>query len=82
MVQPDAVESAIQNAIPDAHVTVEDLTGGGDHLQVSVVSAAFEGLSRIRQHQLVYGALQQELASEAIHALALTTAVPTDSPSN
>ena len=82
MVQPDAVESAIQSAIPDARVTVEDLTGGGDHLQVSVVSAAFKGLSRIRQHQLVYGALQQELASEAIHALALTTAVPTDSPSN
>ena len=36
MVQPDAVESAIQSAIPDARVTVEDLTGGGDHLQVSV----------------------------------------------
>ena len=82
MVQPDAVESAIQSVIPDARVTVEDLTGGGDHLQVCVVSAAFIGLSRIRQHQLVYGALQQQLASEAIHALALTTALPTDSPSN
>ena len=78
MVQPDAVEAAIQRAIPDAKVTVEDLTGG-DHLQVSVVSEAFAGLSRIRQHQLVYGALQQELASEAIHALALSTAIPTDS---
>ena len=80
MVQPDAVETAIQRAIPDAKVTIEDLTGGGDHLQVSVVSEAFQGLSRIRQHQLVYGALQQELASEAIHALALSTAIPTDSP--
>ena len=76
MVQPDAVEAAIQRSIPDAKVTVEDLTGGGDHLQVSVISAAFEGLSRIKQHQLVYAALQQELASEAIHALALNTAVP------
>ena len=56
MVQPDAVEAAIQRSIPDAKVTVEDLTGGGDHLQVSVVSEAFQGLSRIRQHQLVYGA--------------------------
>lgn len=55
---------------------VEDLTGGGDHLQVKVVSAAFEGLSRIRQHQLVYGALRSELASEAIHALALQTSAP------
>ena len=76
MVQPAAVEAAIQRAIPDARVQVEDLTGCGDHLQVSVVSAAFTGLSRIKQHQLVYGALQAELASEAIHALALSTSVP------
>jgi stress-induced morphogen len=79
MVQPAAVEAAIQRAIPDATVTVEDLTGGGDHLQVSVVSTAFVGLSRIKQHQLVYGALQSELASEAIHALALNTTAPNDS---
>ena len=76
MVQPDAVSSAIRRAIPDAQVSVEDLTGGGDHLQVSVVSSVFSGLSRIRQHQIVYGALQQELASEAIHALALNTSIP------
>jgi stress-induced morphogen len=79
MVQPAAVEAAIQRAIPDATVTVEDLTGGGDHLQVSVVSTAFVGLSRIKQHQLVYGALQSELASEAIHALALNTKAPNGS---
>jgi len=81
MVQPDAVEAAIQQVIPDANVTVEDLTGGGDHLQVTVVSSAFAGLSRIRQHQMVYGALQQELASEAIHALALNTSTPSDAAS-
>ena len=82
MVQPAAVEAAIHRAIPDAVVTVEDLTGGGDHLQVSVPSSAFSGLSRIRQHQMVYGALQQELASEAIHALALNTTVPADQPND
>ena len=76
MVQPDAVQAAIQRAIPDAQVTIDDLTGGGDHLQVSVVSTSFDGLTRIKQHQMVYGALQQELASEAIHALALNTSVP------
>jgi stress-induced morphogen len=57
-------------------VEIEDLTGGGDHLQVNVVSSAFNGLTRIQQHQLVYGALKQELASEAIHALALQTSSP------
>jgi stress-induced morphogen len=76
MVHPDQVRSAITQALPDAVVAVEDLTGGGDHLSVSVVSAAFAGLSRVKQHQLVYGALRCELASEAIHALALNTSVP------
>ena len=76
MVQPAAVQEAIRRALPDAAVEVEDLTGGGDHLQVRVVSTAFAGLSRVRQHQLVYGALRQELASEAIHALAVQTATP------
>ncbi|QPN63832.1 BolA family protein [Synechococcus sp. CBW1004] len=76
MVQPDAVQDAIRRALPDAAVEVEDLTGGGDHLQVRVVSSAFAGLSRVKQHQLVYGALRQELASEAIHALAVQTATP------
>lgn len=76
MVQLDHVRSAIQEALPDALIEVEDLTGGGDHLQVKVVSQAFVGLSRVKQHQMVYGALRGELASEAIHALALQTATP------
>ena len=76
MVHPDQVKAAITQAMPDASVEVEDLTGGGDHLQVTVISSAFSGLTRVRQHQLVYGALRQELASEAIHALALQTSTP------
>ncbi len=76
MVHPDQVRSAITQALPDATVDVEDLTGGGDHLQVKVVSSAFSGLSRVKQHQIVYGALRSELASEAIHALAVQTSLP------
>ena len=76
MVQSDAVSSAIRRALPDAQVSVEDLTGGGDHLQVTVVSAKFEGLARIKENQWVYGALREDLASEAIHALAHATSAP------
>ena len=76
MVQPEQVREAICRALPDAVVEVEDLTGGGDHLQVRVVSSAFDGLGRVKQHQLVYGALRRELASEAIHALAVQTSTP------
>ncbi len=77
MPKPENVIDSIKSVLPDADVTVEDLNGGGDHLQVNVVSSTFLGLSRVKQHQLVYSALEKELASEAIHALALSTSTPT-----
>tara|TARA_Y100001970_G_C14244211_1_gene866933 strand:+ start:2040 stop:2285 length:246 start_codon:yes stop_codon:yes gene_type:complete len=72
MIKPETIKSAIQNILPDAEILVDDL-GGGDHLQVSVISDRFEGLSLIQQHKIVYSALKDELATEAIHALALST---------
>ena len=76
MVHSDEVIKLIKNSLPDAQVIVEDIGGGGDHLQINVVSSEFEGISRIKQHQIIYKALQKELASEAIHALALKTTAP------
>lgn len=76
MISLEQVEAMIKAQLPDAQVQVEDLTGGGDHLQAIVVSSEFEGKSLVKQHQLVYGALQQAMASEAIHALALKTYTP------
>ena len=38
-------------------------------------SAAFEGLSRVRQHQLVYATLGDRMREE-IHALSMTTLTP------
>ncbi len=76
MISQEQVEAMIKAEIPDAQVQVQDLTGGGDHLQAIVISSQFEGKSLVKQHQLVYGALRQALATEAIHALALKTYTP------
>ncbi len=76
MVSPDRVEVMIKNALPDARVQIQDLTGGGDHYQVVVVSSEFEGKTRVKQHQLVYGALKDAMSTEAIHALAVKTYTP------
>ncbi|NJN22412.1 MAG: BolA family transcriptional regulator, partial [Leptolyngbya sp. RL_3_1] len=48
----------------------------GDHFEATVVSANFEGLNLVQQHQLVYKSVQTAMASEAIHALALKTYTP------
>ncbi len=76
MVSPEQVEAMIKAALPDAQVQVQDLTGGGDHYQVTVVSSQFEGKGLVQQHQLVYGAVRQAMSTEAIHALALKTYTP------
>ena len=69
------VINLIKQKIANSEVFVENLKGD-DHLQVTVISSEFNGLSLVQQHQLVYSALKEELASEAIHALALKTETP------
>jgi stress-induced morphogen len=75
MITPERIRALIQAALADARVNVEDTTGTGDHFQAVVVSAEFEGKSLVEQHQMVYGALRQEMAG-AIHALQLRTYTP------
>ena len=69
------IEALIRAALPDAKVEICDLAGDGDHYAATVTSAAFAGLPRVRQHQLVYRALGDRMGGE-LHALQLTTAVP------
>lgn len=73
----DAAEitALIKAALPDAQVTIEDLAGDGDHYAATVVSSAFQGVSRVKQHQIVYAALQGRMGG-ALHALALQTSAP------
>lgn len=75
---PDDIRARIRAAIPDADVTVRDTTGGGDHFDATVVSAAFSGKGPVERHRLVYAALSDAILGSAapIHALALTTATP------
>jgi acid stress-induced BolA-like protein IbaG/YrbA len=77
MISPDKVEVMIQTALPDAQVTV--LSNDGEHFEVTVISSQFEGKRRVQQHQLVYGAVKEAMATEAIHALALNTLTPSES---
>jgi stress-induced morphogen len=69
------ITDMIKEALPDADVRIEDLRGDGDHYAAYITSAAFEGKSRVQQHQMVYAALQGKMGNE-LHALALQTFTP------
>ena len=71
----EEIERLIKEKLPDADVQIEDLRGDGDHYAAFISSSAFEGVSRIKQHQLVYNSLQGKMGNE-LHALALKTSVP------
>ena len=70
----DRLRRLLAQAFPDAsEVAVEDRTGGGDHFQVTVTSARFDGLPLLEQHRLVNEALATPLADGTIHELRIRT---------
>ena len=72
MIEPSEIETMLRVAFPDGEFRVRDLTGGKDHYEAVVVSAAFAGIGLIEQHRLVYAALGDAM-KQRIHALTLKT---------
>ncbi|KSB87975.1 BolA family transcriptional regulator [Caulobacter vibrioides] len=74
---PDVLEARLNAAFPDSEIVLTDLAGDGDHYKARIVSPAFRGLNRVKQHQMVNRALADVLGGE-LHALALETAAPAE----
>ena len=72
MVTPDSIRLSLEAGLPCQHIEVR---GDGQHFEAIIVSESFAGLSRVRQHQLVYGALGDRMREE-IHALSMQTLTP------
>lgn len=72
------IVSLIKAALPDAVIDMTDLAGDNDHWKAVITSSAFEGKSRVAQHQMVYAALKGSMdgAQGQLHALALETRTP------
>jgi stress-induced morphogen len=72
--EADAIRSLLVQAFPEAStLEVEDRTGTGDHFQVTVESAEFDGLALIDQHRRVNAALASLLGDGSIHELRIKT---------
>ena len=66
------IERMVKDALPDAIIQLTDLAGDNDHYAIVVTSAAFQGKTRVQQHQMVFGALQGHMGGK-LHALSVTT---------
>jgi acid stress-induced BolA-like protein IbaG/YrbA len=66
---PEELKQRIETGIPGARAEV---TGDGQHFNASVSAPAFQGLSRIAAHRLVYDVFGSEVG-DRIHALSIQT---------
>ena len=85
-VTAERLASVLREALAPASVEVQDdshLHAGhagareGRHFSVRIVSPAFESLTRVARHRLVYDAART-LIAEGIHALAIEARTPAE----
>ena len=72
VMKKELIEKLIKNSIPDANIIIDDIRGDGDHYSAIITSKAFEGMSKIEQHKMVYKSLEGKMGNE-LHALMLKT---------
>nr|WP_297459285.1 BolA family protein [uncultured Halomonas sp.] len=71
--QPSDVKTLLESRIEDCEFFIQ---GEGCNFQVIAVGEAFDGLSPVKRQQLIYGALSEEIASGALHAVSIRTYTP------
>ena len=86
----ELITQRLNEHLAPAHLQVEDEShqhighagwraGGETHFRLDIVSAAFEGKSRVERHRLVNNALADAFAA-GLHALAITARAPGETP--
>ncbi|WP_110650288.1 BolA family protein [Salinicola peritrichatus] len=71
--QPSDVKSRLEERIDGCEFHIQ---GEGCNFQVIAVGEVFDGLSKVKSQQLIYGALAAEIASGALHAISIKTFTP------
>jgi acid stress-induced BolA-like protein IbaG/YrbA len=72
---PEDIEKIIESGIENSKATV---TADGNKYEATIISDAFEGLSLVKKHQLVYSLLNEHIASGVIHALTINAYTPAE----
>ena len=74
----EEIKERLEGEFPDSKIAIEL---DGNRAGVLVVSDEFEGLSRVKRQQRVYGCLNDYIQSGAIHAVSITAKTPDEAKS-
>jgi acid stress-induced BolA-like protein IbaG/YrbA len=70
---PQEIKRLVETGIPGAQVRV---SGSEGKYEAVVISPAFEELTTVKRHQLIYGTVNDHIASGALHALTIKAYTP------
>tara|TARA_Y100000588_G_C13565260_1_gene632185 strand:- start:301 stop:558 length:258 start_codon:yes stop_codon:yes gene_type:complete len=73
--ETNRVEAVLQEALSLEEVIVK---ANGSHYEVIAVGECFDGASRVKKQQLVYGPLMDVIKDGTIHALSIKAFTPTE----
>jgi acid stress-induced BolA-like protein IbaG/YrbA len=73
--QADEVKQLLAAHLPGCDIQV---SGEGNHFEITVIGDAFEGLSPVKKQQLVYAGINQYIADGSMHAVNMKTYTPAE----
>ena len=73
--EPDEIKKLIEAGIADAQAIV---TGESGKYEAIVISPAFDGMTMVKEHQMVYATVNSHIASGELHALSIKAYTPSE----
>jgi acid stress-induced BolA-like protein IbaG/YrbA len=69
------IQSLLAAGLPDCEI---ELMAEGNKIGLRLTGNVFEGMNRVKRQQLVYGLLNEKIASGEIHAVSMVCKTPAE----
>ncbi|WP_194956814.1 BolA family iron metabolism protein IbaG [Enterovibrio baiacu] len=75
IVEPSEIKAILESTLALEELLVK---GDGSHFEVIAVGDMFDGMSRVKKQQTIYGPLMEHIRTNAIHALSIKALTPAE----
>ncbi|AMG30263.1 BolA family transcriptional regulator [Grimontia hollisae] len=73
--EPIEIKVILEQALTLDEIHVK---GDGSHFEVIAIGDMFDGMSRVKKQQTIYGPLMEHIRTNAIHALSIKALTPAE----
>ena len=70
----EQLTALIKQQLPEAQIQAH--SPDNVHFEATIISASFQGMSKVKRQQLIYKSLQPSIQDGSLHAIAMKTLTP------